>query len=149
LARHTRYQGLIIKDRRVLLIKHGEHATGRGYWVIPGGGIDGNESEEQCVVREMKEETNLEVKVAGLLFEEPGHPEEAYHWPKTYLCKPISGEASPGYEPELEAAENYAITEVGWFDLQDESDWEPELIGEPITYPQLVKARRKLGYLSV
>lgn len=132
-----------------MLIKHREHATGRGYWVIPGGGIDDDESEEECVIREVKEETNLDVKIEDLLFDEPGHPDGGHLWRKTFLCRPIGGEPSPGYEPELEAAENYAITEVGWFDLQDESDWEPELIGEPITYPQLVKARRKLGYLSV
>lgn len=128
-----------------MLIKHCEHATGHCYWVIPGGGIDGDESEEQCIVREMKEETNLEIKVAGQLFEEPAHPDGAYRWRKTYLCKPIGGEASPGYEPEIEAAENYSITEVRWFDLWDESDWEDELLNDPITYPQLIRARRELG----
>lgn len=145
MARHTRYQGLIVEEGHVLLIKHREHATGLGYWVIPGGGIDGDESEEQCVIREIKEETNLEVEVERLLFEEPGHTGEAYRWRKTYLCKPIGGEPSPGYEPELEAAENYAITEVRWFDLQDETDWGSDLMNDPITYPQLALAKRKLG----
>lgn len=147
MARHTRYQGLIIEKGKVLLIKHREDATGRGYWVIPGGGIDDDESEAQCVIREVKEETNLDVKIEDLLFDEPGHPDGVYQRRKTFLCRPIGGEPSPGYEPELEAAENYAITEVRWFDLWDESDWEDDLLEDPITYPQLVQARRKLGYL--
>ena len=34
------YQGAIIRDHHILLIKHTEHATSRGYWLIPGGGIE-------------------------------------------------------------------------------------------------------------
>ena len=73
MARHTRYQGFIVENDHVLLIQHREHATGRGYWVIPGGGLDGAETEEECVIREVREETNLEVEIVSLLFDEPGH----------------------------------------------------------------------------
>jgi 8-oxo-dGTP pyrophosphatase MutT (NUDIX family) len=122
LARHTRHQGLIIKNGEVLLIKHCEHATGREYWVIPGGGLDGDESEEECVIREMREETNLDVEIECLLFDEPGHPDGIYQRRKTFLCRPVAGNHSPGYEPEIEAAENYSISDVRWFNLRDDSD---------------------------
>lgn len=78
MPRHTRYQGFILQDDHVLLIRHEQHATGRGYWVIPGGGREEGETEEECVVREMLEETNLHVRVERLLFDEPGHPDGAY-----------------------------------------------------------------------
>lgn len=146
LSRYTRYQGLIIRDHHVLLIKHLEHSTGKSYWVIPGGGLEGDESEEQCIIREMKEETNLDVKVERLVFDEPGHPDGVYQWRKTYLCSPIGGTASPGYEPEPEAAARYSISEVAWFDLRDEARWATELIEDSITYPQLARLRRELGY---
>ena len=146
MGRHTRYQGMIIKDHKILLIQHRQHSTCQSYWVIPGGGIDGSESAEECVIREMKEETNLEVKIKRLAFDEPAHPDGAYKWRKSYLCTPISGEASPGYEPEPEAAANYSITAVRWFDLRNESDWGEELRQDPFTYPQLVNLRRLLGY---
>jgi 8-oxo-dGTP pyrophosphatase MutT (NUDIX family) len=146
MARHTRYQGLIVENDRVLLIKHREHETGRSYWIIPGGGLDGDESEEECVIREVREETNLDVEVLDLLFDEPGHPDGVYRWRKTFLCKPVGGNPSPGYEPELEAAEIYSITEVRWFDLRDEAEWGHELLTDPFTYPQLVNARKELGY---
>jgi ADP-ribose pyrophosphatase YjhB (NUDIX family) len=55
--RHTRYQGAIIKDDKILLIKHTEHESGRSYWVIPGGGREADETEMACVRREMLEET--------------------------------------------------------------------------------------------
>jgi len=121
-------------------------ADGKSYWVIPGGGLEGDEPEEQCIIREMKEETNLDVKVERLVFDEPGHPDGVYQWRKTYLCSPIGGMASPGYEPEPEAAASYSISEVAWFDLRDEATWATELIENPITYPQLVRLRRELGY---
>ena len=144
--RHTRYQGLIIQNHQVLLIKHKRHSTGQAYWVIPGGGIDGPESEEQCVIREMKEETNLEVAVDRLVYDEPFPLEGGYKWLKTYLCTPLSGEASPGYEPEPEAAADYSISEVRWFNLQNESAWGEDLCQDPFTYPTLVRLRKTLGY---
>jgi 8-oxo-dGTP pyrophosphatase MutT (NUDIX family) len=148
LARHTRYQGAIIKDHRILLIVHKQRSTGRAYWVIPGGGIEGSESEEECVIREMKEETNLDVTIDRLVFDEPAHPDSVYEWRKTFTCHPVSGEASPGYEPEPDAAANYSISEVRWFDLRDEVGWDDELCQDPYTYPQLVRLREVLGYTS-
>ena len=47
----TRYPGAIIKDHHILLIKQTEHASGRSYWLIPGGGIEPGETEEACVQR--------------------------------------------------------------------------------------------------
>ncbi|MEZ4733881.1 MAG: NUDIX hydrolase [Caldilineaceae bacterium] len=67
--RHTRYQGAIIQDDKILLIRHTEHASGRSFWVIPGGGREAGESEMACVAREMREETNLVVQVERLLVE--------------------------------------------------------------------------------
>ena len=148
MARHTRYQGAIVQDHHILLIRHRQHSTGRAYWVIPGGGLDGSESEEDCVVREMKEETNLDIKIDYLIFDEPGHPDGVYEWRKTYICHPISGVASPGYEPEPEAAADYSISEVRWFDLCDEGGWDEDLRQDPFTYPQLVRLRKALGYAS-
>jgi 8-oxo-dGTP diphosphatase len=148
LSRHTRYQGLIIKDHQILLIMHREHASGRAYWVIPGGGLEPDETEQECVIREMIEETNLDVAIERLLFDEPILAGKGYAWRKSYLCHPVSGIAAPGFEPEQEAANRYAITEVSWFNLLDESDWPDELYADPFTYPQLVRLREELGWVS-
>src|SRR5437899_1383697 len=99
MSRVIRYQGAILYNHQLLLIKHREHATGHSYWVIPGGGIEVGEAEEACVQREMHEETHLEVEVGRLLLDEPAAPGGVYQRRKTYLCRPISGEAQPGYEP--------------------------------------------------
>jgi ADP-ribose pyrophosphatase YjhB (NUDIX family) len=149
MRRTTRYQGAIIRNHHILLIKHCEHASGEDYWVIPGGGREDGETEEQCVEREMMEETHLSVAVKRLLLDEVGHPDEPYLRLKTYLCLPVAGEARPGHEPELEAAEHYAITEVGWFDLRDETTWGAKVTRDPFTYPLLQRIRNVLGYSAV
>ena len=146
MARHTRYQGMIIQDHKILLICHTQHSTGLSYWVIPGGGIEQSETEEECVIREMKEETNLDVKIEKLAFDEPAHPDGIYKWRKSFICRSIGGEASPGYEPEPEAAVNYSISAVRWFDLGDESDWGEILRQDQYTYPQLLNLRELLEY---
>ena len=146
MPRHTRYQALIVQDAHVLLITHRIHATGDAYWVIPGGGLDAGETEEECVVREAREETNLDVEIERLLYDEPWVPGGVYERRKSYLCVPIGGQASPGHEPEEEAADTYAITEVRWFDLRDDRGWGTDLLSDSFTYPQIARLSRDLGY---
>lgn len=47
-------------DPKVLLIQRGNEPY-RGYWAFPGGFMDMDETTEQCAVREMMEETGLDV----------------------------------------------------------------------------------------
>lgn len=107
-----------------------------------------NMLEEKLKAREMKEETNLEVVVRQLLLEDCFETDHGSHHHKTYLCDPISGHASPGYEPEVEASERYAIVEVGWFDLRDEASWGAKLVNDHVTYTLMCKLRAALGYAS-
>jgi 8-oxo-dGTP diphosphatase len=146
MSRTIRYQGAIVRDHHVLLIKHSEYATGREYWLLPGGGIERDETEEQCVRRELREETGVDVQVERLLLDEPSPLSEAYQWFKTYLCRPIAGEASPGYEPEPEAARVYEIAAVRWVDLRDEATWGDEVVANRVTYPLLCRIQEVLGY---
>lgn len=143
---YTRCQGAIIRDHQILLITHQERDTGRSYWVIPGGGLESGETPEQCTRREMQEETGLEVQVIRLLFAED-EARGSMQWHKlTYLCKILSGDPSPGYEPEPESNARYVISAVGWFDLRDPQTWEPLVKNNPYTYPLLQRIRTTLGY---
>lgn len=67
--------GAVIRDERgrILLIKRG-HEPGKGLWSVPGGRIEPGETDEQAVVREVREETGLEVECGPLLgaIERPG-----------------------------------------------------------------------------
>ena len=141
----TRYQGAIVKDHHILLIKHLEHASGYSYWVIPGGKRERNETEEDCILREMLEETGLVVTVERLILDEEGFPLGIYKRLKTYLCRVVHGEARPGFEPEAIAAQEYAISEVRWFDLNDPKKWVDELSGSPFILPLMHRIRDALG----
>lgn len=74
--------GIVIKNSQVLLI----HRLNEGseYWVFPGGGVEQNETVEAAVVRELKEETSLDVSVDRLLYHVryDTHDDEAFY----YLC---------------------------------------------------------------
>ena len=60
--------GAVIRDEtgRILLIKRG-HEPGKGLWSVPGGRIEPGETDQQAVVREVREETGLEVECGPLL----------------------------------------------------------------------------------
>jgi 8-oxo-dGTP pyrophosphatase MutT (NUDIX family) len=146
MPRIVRCQGAIVRDDHLLLIQHREHASGRAYWVIPGGGQEGAETEPECVLREMREETSLDVAVERLLLQTPVLEPGDYKWRHTYQCSVLGGEASPGFEPEREASDVYGITAVAWFDLRDPQSWDPEMAADPITGPEVQAIRAALGY---
>jgi 8-oxo-dGTP diphosphatase len=146
MSRTIRYQGAIVHDHHLLLIQHRHHADGRSYWLMPGGGREADETEEDCVRREMREETGLDVQVMSLLFDAPDYPGGVYQRLKTYLCHILGGQAAPGYEPEAEAAQEYAIAAVKWFDLRDHHTWEPEVWQDPLTSSTVQQIRAALGY---
>ena len=56
------------KEDRVLLVKHVEAKRGGfwfGKWICPGGKLETGEAIVDGVLREIKEETNLDVKTSG------------------------------------------------------------------------------------
>ena len=60
--------GAVITDEqgRLLLIKRG-HEPAAGLWSLPGGRIEPGETDAEALVREMREETGLEVAPGPLL----------------------------------------------------------------------------------
>ena len=51
---------IILNGERILLEKR-KNSPGKGKWSVPGGLVDLGETAEQAVIREVKEETGLEV----------------------------------------------------------------------------------------
>jgi 8-oxo-dGTP diphosphatase len=60
--------GAVIRDEagRLLMILRG-HDPGCGLWSIPGGRIEPGETAEEAVIREVMEETGLDVRCGSLL----------------------------------------------------------------------------------
>jgi ADP-ribose pyrophosphatase YjhB (NUDIX family) len=90
--------GAIITDRegRLLLIQRG-HEPEAGRWSLPGGRVEPGESDQQAVVREIREETGLAVRCGGLVgaVERPA-PDGAVLQIRDYAATVTGGELTPG-----------------------------------------------------
>ena len=58
--------GAIALSEGKILLEKRKNEQGKGKWSIPGGVVDLGESLEQAVIREVKEETCLEVDAPAL-----------------------------------------------------------------------------------
>ena len=107
LEKHFTASALIKNDEgKVLLVYHKKLDV----WLYPGGHIEANETPDEAVVREVKEETGLDVKIVGnrgtslndgeedvsvlynpfvILCERIKSKNEHYHIDMVYVCKII------------------------------------------------------------
>ena len=102
--KRIRAVAILIKDNKVLLI---HRKNEKEYFVFPGGGVENGETVEQAVVRELKEETTINVKIDRLLYHHIYDNDTELFF---FLCDYISGEAkladdSPEKEEMLEGKE--------------------------------------------
>jgi 8-oxo-dGTP diphosphatase len=57
--------GLLRSEDSILLVKE---AYGGHFWTLPGGIVEPGETFAEAAVREVREETGLEVRVQGMVF---------------------------------------------------------------------------------
>lgn len=63
---HVTVKGIVAYQGKMLLLKKIKPSKDNyGYWELPGGGMEHNESPMEAVKREIKEETGLDVEVEG------------------------------------------------------------------------------------
>ena len=95
--------GVVRRESKVLLI----HRPGYDDWTFPKGKADGDESDEDCAVREVLEETGLRCRLSSELpsttyTDSHGRPKRVRYW----LMAPVSGAFTPNRE----------VDEVRWCD---------------------------------
>ena len=78
------------------------------YYVIPGGGLEEGETLEENVIRELKEEFSIDVKVLGYLGKEE-HEETVEHY---FHCKIKKG------TPKLGGEELERMTEENYYEVR-------------------------------
>ena len=59
---------IVFPTNKILLIKRGTIVF-RGFWALPGGKVDAGETVKEAVVREVREETGLKVKIVRKIWE--------------------------------------------------------------------------------
>ncbi len=117
-------RGLVLKDNELAVIFRrkikGEKVE--EYYAIPGGGVEENETLEEALIRELKEELNIEVNVKDLVFKIEQEDRIEYF----YNCEYLSGTFElNGEEIERNCRENYyeptfiPIDRINEFDVQN------------------------------
>ena len=80
---------------QILLVKR-DTVPFKGYWALPGGRMEPGETVEQTVVREVKEETGLDVAIVDKIGEyvEKGVKDDVdyEYYPTCFVVKPVGGE---------------------------------------------------------
>jgi 8-oxo-dGTP diphosphatase/A/G-specific adenine glycosylase len=119
-------RAIIIDGEDVLLMFRRKIKNGqiKEYYAIPGGGLEENETIEECVKREIQEEFNIEVEVK----EQLGVVEDDKNIGYIFKCSIISGTPILGGE-ELEnnSEENYyevrklKVSEIDKYDILEEN----------------------------
>ena len=61
----VRVAAIILEDDMILLAQH--EKKGVKYWVLPGGGVHYGETAERALIRELKEEASLKIRVGDLV----------------------------------------------------------------------------------
>ena len=86
-------QGVVLSEAGVLLAVRVEP---RG-WELPGGNLEPGEDEETALVREVREETGIEISVGPLIGE---YHRSGFlpHTAKVYSCRPLGGPIAPSSE---------------------------------------------------
>ena len=114
---------VIVQEGKILLAKRGSE-PGKGKWSVPGGHVELGEKLEKAVIREVKEETNLEVEVVRLIdavdnIIGDSNGKLQFHFViLDYLAKAKGGVLQPSSDVldtrwvRLEEAEDYDLTNV-------------------------------------
>lgn len=100
--------GIVLRDGKVLLVRH-KLDDGRDFWVMPGGGVERDESLPDSACREVLEETGLEVASVRLAYIEQFRERHGTSFKLWFVCREVRGEQSikianpDSYEQVLEA----------------------------------------------
>ncbi len=109
----TRLSVIVVNDdKKILLVRHRKGT--RTYWVLPGGRLEYGEAFNECAVRELKEETGLDIAVGKIVFlSEAIAPDRSRHIVNIYVTgNVIGGTLKLGNEPVLAGVDYFAMSEL-------------------------------------
>jgi len=113
--------GVVRKDNEVLMVRRREGIDGLT-WQFVGGRLRSGENEEECIVREIKEETSIMAKVTRRLGIEKGGVGPNI---RIYIaCEYLGG--------EIKNCDDYENSDVSWVNIQDVRRYATTPISKPV-----------------
>lgn len=110
---NVRVTGVLVENNKILLVK--QKVSEKRNWSLPGGKLEQGETLEQGIIREMKEETGLDVEIIRLLYLCDVSASDNTLLHITFLLKRVDGdiklptnefETNPIYEVEFVPVSN-------------------------------------------
>ena len=83
--------GAILHEGKYLIAKRGK-GVDEGFWEFPGGKMEPNETQQQAIIRELKEELEIDVKVIKYLCSVDDIRENLIIHVHAYLCEIVNGQ---------------------------------------------------------
>lgn len=89
--------GIVTRDHDILLIKRG-HEPFKGSFALPGGFLSYYETLEECVVREVHEETGVKTEIVDLVgaYSAPDRDPRGHFVTAVYHLRPVGGTLKAG-----------------------------------------------------
>lgn len=106
----TACRGLIMDGDKLLL----SYETVTDTWMIPGGGLEENESDRECCLREIAEETGVLAELADCVLEIDEYYEDCRFVSRYFIGKPVGHT-----EIKLTARERKAGMEPRWICVEE------------------------------
>ncbi|MDD6467882.1 MAG: NUDIX domain-containing protein [Erysipelotrichaceae bacterium] len=106
-------RGIVIRNNEILL----SYETYSDQWFIPGGGLEGKESFEECCIRELAEETGYIIKTKKEFLTINEYYEEWLYISHYFICDCIGETQRNLTERELEAG-----LEPRWIPIKEAID---------------------------
>ena len=137
---------LVFRDKSVLLVERALYP--QGIWTLPSGHQEEGETLEMAVVREVWEETKMNVQPRGIVFLRNMMEHGAVDMYSVFLCDPDPNEEPFVNDVESTAARFVALDEFDNLNAEPDSHWfvetyldlQPEpmmTLMNPFTHPQL------------
>ena len=82
----------IIKEEKVLAMQRSEQMTLPGMWEFPGGKVEADETEQEALIREIKEELNVTINILDYINEASYDYDFGTVQLKVYTAEIISGQ---------------------------------------------------------
>ena len=106
---------IVNEEGKVLCAKRG-YGSLIGKWEFPGGKVEAGETEKEALIREIKEELNIDVAVEEMVDENYNEDKDKNINLKVYKCKYISGAMTKNEHQSLEWKNPEEIESLDWAD---------------------------------